>query len=79
MVHDKVRNVGGVLLMHIQCIYMFIHVPNITYPNVELDIFVCDSLYIETYSRNGGHTLTQLQFVEDGCENLLRKHSSLAK
>ena len=37
-----------------------------THPNVELDVLVCDSLYIESHSGYGSHTLPQLQLVEDG-------------
>ena len=35
-------------------------------PHSEADVLVLDSLHIEADGGDGGHNLTQLQFVQDG-------------
>ena len=35
-------------------------------PHGEADVLVLDSLHVEADGGDGGHNLTQLQFVQDG-------------
>ena len=48
---------------------MFPHVSGLTseVPDLELEIFVHDSLDVEADGGDGGHDLPQLQLVQDGC------------
>ena len=37
------------------------------YPNIQLHVFECHRLDVETDGRDCAHTLAELQFVQNGC------------
>lgn len=62
-VHDEDQTLGPGIVMPPERpdLVLAAHIPH-----VELDVFVSHRLHVETYGRDGGHRLAQLQLVQDG-------------